>query len=223
MRHLFATASVAATLLCGAAAFAVPIGADFRVSLDLPDLGGEPRILEALDEDVAGVVDLSDENEVSNPSGWSGHVDVGLDETGIVTVTGQTPDGFGDYDVAIIDISNIEFSGEEEITGFIAGQSEGLLLTSFGGDLLAPALSFTEDSVRIAFDTSGAGEVSDFEFADGGESTFQIITESGETLTAATTAQVGTVTAVPVPASLPLVLAGMAALGLVSRRRAKSA
>lgn len=218
MRNLFVTASIAATLVCGTAAFAVPISADFRVSLNLPDLSGQPRVLESLDEAVTGSVDLSDADEISNPSGWSGHVDVDLDTSGIVTVTGRTPDGFGDYDQAIIDIANIQFDGSETITGFIAGQADGLLGSTFSSVVVEPTLSYTEDSVRIAFDTSGSGEVSDFEFAEGGQSTFRILTQADQTATVVT--QPVTVTPVPVPASLPLVLAGLAALGLVSRRRA---
>ncbi|MEM8754665.1 MAG: VPLPA-CTERM sorting domain-containing protein, partial [Pseudomonadota bacterium] len=188
---------------------AAPVTADFRAEIDLPDIPSSgPRVFEALGEAVSGGPDLDLSNEVSNPNGFSGHVEMDLDASGLVTLTGRQPSGFADYDLGIFTISNIAFDAGESVTGIVAVGDQNLLDPFFGLGQVAPTLSFTSDSISILFDTTGSGDVADFEFADGGVSQFQILTSE--------------LPQVPVPAALPMLLSALGGLAFVSRRRKKS-
>lgn len=197
-----AAAIATAMLLAPVAASAAFVSADFQVSLDLPDQSSSgPRVLETLNEPVAGAPDVSAANEIANPAGWGGAASIDLDSAGLLTLTGdQEGFGFADYDLVVFTISNIVFDAGEFITG-VSTLAEGILDPNFG-PVFSPTIAFTANSVTITFDTTGVGDTADFQLLDGGVSSYQIQTS-----------------AIPVPAALPLMAGAIGALGLLARRR----
>lgn len=199
---LSAAAIASAMVFAPGAASAAFMSADFEVSLDLPDISSGARILQTLNEPVAGVPDVSAADEIANPSGWGGAASVDLDSAGLLILTGdQESFGFADYDLVVFTISNIMFDAGEFITG-VSTLSEGILDPNFGIGVFSPTIAFTANSVTITFDTTGIGSNGDFQLLDGGISSYQIETS-----------------AIPVPAALPLMVGAVGALGLLSRRR----
>lgn len=211
-RGIFAVLVVGGMALSPTLANAAFVSADFRSEFDLPDIiGPGPRVFEALSEPVAGAPDLSSVNEISNPNGWGGSATTDLDAAGLITLTGdQEGGGFANYDVAVFQISNIVFSAGETITG-VSVVSSGLLDPLYGLGVIAPVVNFTANSITITYDTTGGGNETDFQFLDGGLSTFQVQTSGGSTPT------------VPVPAALPLMAGALGLVGLMARRQNKKA
>ena len=179
------------------------ISADFRSEFDLPDAvfsGG--RVFESIGEPVAGAPDLDLADQIANPAGWVGFATTDLDADGLITLTGDLSEsGGGNYDLAVFEITNIVFGAGESIIG-VDIVSAGLLDPAFGPAVVPPLISFTPNSVTITYDTTGTGEVSDFEFLDGGVSTFQVITT----------------TSLPEPATIVLFGFGLLGLGVAARR-----
>jgi hypothetical protein len=209
-RGIFSVMVVGGMMLAPGLASAAFVSADFRSEFDLPDfVGPGPRVFEALNEPVAGAPDLSSVNQIANPNNWAGSATTDLDSSGLVTLTGdQELAGFANFDLAIFQISNIVFSAGETITG-LSVVSSGLLDTFYGLGVIAPVINFTANSVTITYDTTGANAITDFQFLDGGASTFQINTSNTPTPT------------VPVPAALPLMAGALGLAGLMARRAKK--
>ena len=199
--------AVFGAVVAGAMAFAPGlasaafVSADFQVDLDLPDISSGARVLQSLGQSVAGAPDVSAADEIANPSFWGGAASIDLDAAGLLTLTGDHEGStFADYDLAIFSISNIVFDAGETITG-VSILTEGLLDPNFG-PVFSPLISFTANSVTLTFDTTGSGNNADFEFVDGGTSTYSIQTS-----------------AIPVPAALPLMAGALGALGVMAHRR----
>lgn len=186
------------------AASASFISADFRSEFGLPDAGisDGPRVFESISEPVAGAPDLDLVDQIANPSGWFGFATTDLDADGLITLTGDLSEvGGGSYDLAVFEIANIVFGAGESIIG-VDIVSAGLLDPAFAPGVVAPLISFTANSVTITYDTTGAGAFSDFEFLDGGTSTFQVITT----------------TSLPEPATIVLFGFGLLGIGVAARR-----
>lgn len=198
MRRLLATIA-AASFSFGAAQAAV-ISADFRAELDLPSFSSGPRVLERLNEDVAGLVDLGIADEISNPQGFGGGASIDLTAGGLLTLTGdQTEAGFADFETALFTVSNIVLDPGETIIGFSL-VSENLFDSGFLDGIIST--SFTADSVTISIVADALDPIGVFEFAASGTALFQIVTAS----------------AVPVPGAIWLM--GIGVLGLARARRA---
>lgn len=201
-----AVASAAAIAVPGIASAAI-LSADFTLELDLPDIGSGPRMFEALGAPLGAGNELTLADEVSNPSGWAGAASIDLSSTGLVTLTGDLTEGAGDYDLARFSITNIVFSAGESITS-VTSLLADLLDATFGLGQVAPAVSFTTNSLTVLFDTTGSGSAADFNFFDGGVSTFQLNFDG--------------VAPVPLPAAGWLLLGGIGMLA-AARRRNRSA
>lgn len=200
-KYLMGGAVACALIAAPGLASAGFVSADFQVMLDLPVSSSGARVLEALNQPVAGSPDVSAADEIANPSYWKGAVSVNLTGGGLLTLTGdQEGFGFADYDLVVVTISNIVFDAGESITG-VSTLSEGILDPGFG-PVFSPGISFTANSVTITFDTTGSGGDADFQLLDGGMSSYQVDTS-----------------AVPVPAALPLKAGAVGVMALVARRR----
>lgn len=206
-RGLMRTAAIGAVLVVctSTSVFAAPVQADFRAELSIPDVRDGTRVFERLSDPVSNAPNLNLSDEVANPAFLAGFATIDLNSSGVVTLTGdQSEAGFADYDLAVFTISNIVFDAGETITG-VTELTSGLLDPDFEFGEVSPIIAFTENSLTITFDTTGVGAGSDFEFLDGGSSTFQIETEAA---------------VVPVPAALPLLVFGLAGFGLLTRSSA---
>jgi PEP-CTERM motif len=171
------------------------ISADFKTASDLPYCCSRvgPVTQQAIGKAVGAGFEIDGSTPVSNPSGWGGgivHVD--LDPvTGLLTLVSQD---IWDFESFVLTIDNMHFDAGQRLNGlsYLSGE-----LTSTG---LAPQLSFTSDSLRIAYDNHNL-----FYFT-GGKVTFQL--------------DVGASADVPEPATASLF--GLAFVGLAWARRRKA-
>jgi hypothetical protein len=152
--------------------------ADFNEQLSLPFLTGlDVREFESLAETVGASVELDDSNEVSNPVNYSGHADMDLAESGLLTLTGREPNGFGDYQLAIFSLSNILFDSTASIMGInIIGLGNELFRNSDDFLFPIPEVIFGSDFVTITYAVGDAINIQDeFNFGEGLSAQFQLV------------------------------------------------
>lgn len=133
---------------------------DFYEELSFPytqDFAFAPRILSVLNETVSDpLTELDASNESSNPDSHSGHANIDLTQAGLLSLTGQIPDSFGDYQKAVFQLSNLMF--DLPTTSILGVNILGLGNELFSNVNLAPLpeVLFTANSVSITY-TVGAG------------------------------------------------------------------
>jgi hypothetical protein len=181
------------SLFIANSAFAAITSGDFRTESNLPDYrSGTALVYEHLNAAVDNSVELNNAHLSSNPDGWGGGV-VWLDlnpSNNILTLHSQDT---WDFQTFSAKLSNLTFNAGERITG----------ISWLGGNLvnvgLTPTLSFTNNSVSIAYDYRPGT----FNFT-GGSANFQLVTA-------------------PVPEPETYALMGMGLLGLLAARKRKKA
>ncbi len=158
-------------------------------------------VMQRLNEDVAGIIDLTSSDVISNPSGWRGHADIDITASGLVTLTGREPSGFANYTNAFFDFSNILFSDVEVITGVSVIDGTGIFDGQYGG-YPSPIISFTSNSFSIDY----RPYPEELNFGEGQIAQFQLQIES-----------------VNVPEPSTLVVFALGLMGLASRKFKKQA
>lgn len=165
------------------------------IETDFTALGG-CQFYENLGVVIGAGVEVGAANDVGG--GCNGGIAADIDGTGLLTLT-PSDAGSGDYRWA-----EIIFNGfDQVITGVSLVTNDLFTLSGVGDVIPTPDISFTASSVRILFDPVGLS-VFDVTPATGGVTSFQI--QTGPAV-------------VPLPASLPLMLAGLAGLVAVRRRK----
>jgi hypothetical protein len=138
----------AIALLTQAASASIITQADFGESLDLPAFGTGPRVLSrtgvALPD--SGIV-LDGSDEVSNPEGWAGVLELSFDST--TNVLSVTADAENQFQIVSITLSNLVFSDGTTITG-ITPLVTGNAATSFTATPIL-STSFTGNSATITY------------------------------------------------------------------------
>lgn len=143
-------------------------------------------------------VEVGAANDVGG--GCSGGIAVDIDGDGLMTLT-PADTGAGDYRWAEILISGFD----QVIAGVSLVSNDLFTLSGTGSVIPDPIISFTDSTIRILFDPAGAG-IFDVTPATGGTTRFQIALRDGPA-------------PIPLPASLPLLLAGLGGIGLMRRAR----
>ena len=201
---LFRSATAALLLLAGAAQAAI-VSADIEVTIERGR--GPDMVFASPGEDAAGPVDLGagDAQFELNPD-LEGFVEIDLTPTGGLRIR---PSGGIELfeDRLRITISDIVFDAPDEVTG----ASLGALGSGFSACFCTgvPSSAIVEPFAAASFTPSGASFV-----IDAGTT---ILRGTGGTILARI--ETAAIAAVPVPASLPLMLAGLGGLALARRRR----
>jgi hypothetical protein len=144
---------VIASIIAAQAASASIIQADFSESLDLPSYGSSgPRVLTRTNVGLPdGGFVLDNTDEVSNPSLWTGMLQLSFDSaTNILSVTG---DGENSYQSVTIDLANLIFSDGATVTG-ITELATGNAVIPFIGATPTLSTSFTANSASITYQVS---------------------------------------------------------------------
>ena len=142
---------------------AVATSANFREEADLPNSGIGPRVLEALGRSIGAGPELTEADEISNPSMWSDSFTVDFDPVNRRIVL--TPSGSNDYQTIDIVISNIAFSGIGERVSGIVALSDTII--GPGSAPFTRTLSFTDNSVTIRYHVNNIAAGDSFDFSDG--------------------------------------------------------
>jgi hypothetical protein len=183
------------------------VQADITESLDLPFYSANgPRVFSVNNAIVGPGAELTGANEIQNPSGWQGYLDVDL---GAFSITFQHQEGTTDYQIATITIDDIIFSALNEIiTGVTLNTAS--IINAGASDPFTETVAFTDNSITITFAVNDidAGDV--FHFVRAGSASYVIDIETGTTEVAE-------------PASLALFGAAFVGLGLFGRRKRKVA
>lgn len=170
------------------------IKADFRTEANLPDVRtGSPKVYQSLNQSIGAGVELNNTHIFANPDEWGGG-EVWMDFNPINYVLTLNSRDTWDFKTFDAWMNNIVFN---ELNTVISG------ITLLTNNLITvpqlPALSFTDNSIRISYSTMP----SIFNFT-GGTATFQIATRS-------------TANPVSAPASIALIALGLLAIRLRQR------
>ncbi|MEM6439820.1 MAG: hypothetical protein AAF763_09040 [Pseudomonadota bacterium] len=199
-------AFAAAAALLTSPASALPVSADITESLDLPANPSSfgPRILQNLGEVFGPQVELDGDDQIQNPSGWDGFVEVDFASDGLSFGLRHIEE-FTDFQTFELVIDDIQFSTPGERIAGVTRTSPSIV-DSLSSDPFTEALSFTADSIRIGVSVDDVPSEDIFNFFEGGTASYAI-----------TTRVVGA--EIPLPAAAPLLAAGLAGLGWATRRR----
>ncbi len=192
--------------------------ADFQEVLDLPtdpsSLG--PRIFKVENRGIqpssAFAPELTDSEEIQNPSGYNGYLSVDAEPSQSVftnplpnTITLRHEETNTGYQIATITLTNIGFDDPDE---YIAGVTlnSGSIIDSLNSDPFTETVSFTDDSITFTFQVRDMSLGQVLHFVADGAAQYVI--------------QIGTRTiAIPEPTSLALFGAAFAGLALFRRRK----
>lgn len=151
---------------------------DFGEDLSLPFLvGPDVREFEVLGAAIGAGAELTAADEIANPGSYSGHADMDLSASGLLTLTGREPAGFADYQLAVFTLSNIMFDDASTLLGVnVLGLGSEVFRDRNGTLFPTPDVSFTANSVTITYavgDLQNAGD--EFNFGEGLSSQFQLV------------------------------------------------
>ncbi|MCC2615407.1 PEP-CTERM sorting domain-containing protein [Aestuariibacter halophilus] len=151
--------------------------ADFNEQLSLPTLvGPDVREFEVLGAAVGAGNELTDANEIANPGGYSGHANMDLDQSGLLTLTGQEPAGFADYQLAVFTLTNILFDTSTVIAGVtVIGQGNEIFDGQNQTLFPIPSVSFTDNSVTITYHVGQQSISDEFNFGQDLQAQFQLV------------------------------------------------
>lgn len=199
MRLCLISLTILLSLVTAQQASAALIQGDFRTESDLPYCcaSGGPLVYEKLGASIGTGEELTSADFISNPSFWGGgvvHMDIDP-LTNILTLISQDD---WDFETFVAQITNIQFSTSETITGL------SLITNDLTTPTFIPTLTFTANSVVINYDNGSFNAGGGFDFT-GGTATFQLQTS---------------LTSVPEPGSLALLGLGVSGLAFVRRRKA---
>ena len=150
---------------------ATAISGSFRESLDAPDFGNGPRILENLKVDLSSAgPQLTAENEISNPTPWKGGLDVTFDQK--TNILSLSPDQPADYQLITFVFGDLGFDLNERIVDIISLKTGNAVIPGSGKFSLFT--SFTETSATITYTIDTFGQ-KDFFSLGNGPDVFQIV------------------------------------------------
>ena len=143
--------------------------ANFKTESNLPVYRtGTPLVYSAAGVAVGDAAELTAANLTSNEDGWGGgQVDVNLAKNGSLTLVSNDQWDFQTFNVTI---SNLKMATNESVCGvnFLGGE-----LTQNG---VQPTMTFTDNSVQIAYTAADVVAGGEFNFAGGGaQANFQVV------------------------------------------------
>jgi hypothetical protein len=192
--------------------------ADFEELLDIPTLTMGPRIFSVENRGVTSnqwtVPELTDNEEIQNPSGFNGYLTVDPEPTNDPLIPSPIPDTITlrheetntGYQYAKITMTNIGFSEPDEyITGVVL--NSGAIIDTLNSDPFDATVSFTDDSITFLWQVRDMSLGQIFHFIPDGSIQY-LVTFGRRALE------------IPEPGAMPL--AGTALAGLLLAHRRKS-